>query len=1174
MRIKLNLLDEQQVAINLLWNLEKNNNPYEDSNIEKISDNMGDKEVPVTSIPSPFAQIHLFDSAFKFVNVKVRQAGDNQDKVISAIKGQTTYHRLISECLDVWEWLFNIDYFGSEGLTIVPWNEAVDLKLLKGLDQNGLNTFANSIELFINNYNQDNRFKGLTTVFSRFNIILLNNIPVAATSPYTGFFTTPNKITAELKRTDNSFLFKEKRPLYLRDVEFVKFLLKFLYSDERISNAYIHLFHYCIINAKLINDKASRPDLDAIINMPANQNLNNDFDTLSFGNTNFEILPGIVYRKKRKDDNGDKIVKNSDFKIRSQKVLKRPPMALIENCSKSSYTYIAGPLPDNFTIDSGLLGPSIEERFLPHSQQIQYPFITVDDVLTKDLIKLDYEINQQRFLLPKINAGLNYLLPIQENYFKYFTLDDLKQNLEMKFIESTKSVEVNLKMPVAGDRNSGYIEFSRIYGERSSEYEQKDITKGNIRSTNIYLGIYPFFKSNNNDYNDLYKIFLYHDAEKIKDARMEPFRYKAGNEIDSIDISNFVRTRKEDGQSYITRYYEMKKDLKQLNKDITFDFIKISLDFEQNRTINNIIIPKFQNISIDNNLNTKIAFDLGTSNTYIAYSIGSKIKSYSTMINDVQELVMLNKQTDGDFDIPHNSGLQPTQLNEFIPSYIEDNHNYKFPLKTVLNVSNHAHPDLDGDLRVFSNVNIPFALSKFSPRKKIDKIHSNLKWGILDPKRNDLRNMVKSFIEELMLLGRNLVLSVGGNPSKTTVLWFKPLSMSTGQVDKLEKYWYDNYINLFRKNNEDNNLHCITESWAPIYAQDRNFGVGDTYLNIDIGGGTTDIVAVDKDDNILLTTSFRFAGDNLFDNGIDNAQTLNGFVEYYQNEMKNYFVKQGRELDTKILEYMMSDNNLRSEDIVGYFFTIEHFKEQLKLDSKFKFLLLLHTTAIFYHTAQILFSKGCKKPLFIGLSGNGAKHFEILNGSKDLNKTNGLASVVNKIFNEIYNDDRKIELQIRDNPKESTSRGGLKGYDKIKTKAGQDIDKYVISLGDENTFYEYSKPADISPNRDLFKLKNGLPDQNVQKIVKNYQNFITLFFGTWWDDCHFIDKFLNESNPLSNKEEAEKYLSNEDTIKNVINTIIGRKRQEGDELLNETLFFYPLRAYLYDLSVKLYKNKI
>ena len=64
-------------------------------------DNIGKIEVPVTSIPSPFAQLHLFETAFEFINKEYRATQD-----VSVFTGKTTYHKYISQCLDIFEMLF------------------------------------------------------------------------------------------------------------------------------------------------------------------------------------------------------------------------------------------------------------------------------------------------------------------------------------------------------------------------------------------------------------------------------------------------------------------------------------------------------------------------------------------------------------------------------------------------------------------------------------------------------------------------------------------------------------------------------------------------------------------------------------------------------------------------------------------------------------------------------------------------------------------------------------------------------------------------------------------------------------------------------------------------------------------------------------------------------------
>ncbi|MBK7572683.1 MAG: cell division FtsA domain-containing protein [Bacteroidetes bacterium] len=190
-------------------------------------------------------------------------------------------------------------------------------------------------------------------------------------------------------------------------------------------------------------------------------------------------------------------------------------------------------------------------------------------------------------------------------------------------------------------------------------------------------------------------------------------------------------------------------------------------------------------------------------------------------------------------------------------------------------------------------------------------------------------------------------------------------------------------------------------------------------MNIDIGGGTSDILAF-KDGNPELTTSFRFAGDNLYDDGLNVTQFKdNGILKKYQEIGRSMFDQGKNLIKHNIINYIMSQPNLRSADLMMFFLTQKEMVEKLKLDSDMQLIFLLHHAALFYHTAQIIKMKGCELPEKIGVSGNGAKLLEITNRDLNINKPNGLKKLVEKIFQHVYELSKKpsIDLEIKDNPK-------------------------------------------------------------------------------------------------------------------------------------------------------------
>src|SRR5690606_32886191 len=114
-----------------------------------------------------------------------------------------------------------------------------------------------------------------------------------------------------------------------------------------------------------------------------------------------------------------------------------------------------------------------------------------------------------------------------------------------------------------------------------------------------------------------------------------------------------------------------------------------------------------------------------------------------------------------------------------------------FPIRSIVNVDNDVNPETQNSINVLSNTNIPFAFGHNKLRQDMDYVHSNIKWGVTDSTNNAAKNILKGFIEQLVWMGRNKLLSEGFDPRAANVIWFKPLSMSAPQKSIFEDIWKD-----------------------------------------------------------------------------------------------------------------------------------------------------------------------------------------------------------------------------------------------------------------------------------------------------------------------------------------------------------------------------------------------
>ena len=200
---------------------------------------------------------------------------------------------------------------------------------------------------------------------------------------------------------------------------------------------------------------------------------------------------------------------------------------------------------------------------------------------------------------------------------------------------------------------------------------------------------------------------------------------------------------------------------------------------------------------------------------------------------------------------------QQYQEREFVPPIIgADSSPYAFPARTATyEAANYATQELS----VLGNINVAFGIITEEQRRP--NYHTNLKWD------NSLNiantNRVRAFFKEILLLCRAKVALNGGNLAATQITWFAPLSFSTYQRNLYQREWDTLFHDVFKTTNS---MPCMVESTAPYYYLTRRnivtLGPGENAAFIDIGGGTTDVLLY-ADRKPVLSTSFRFAGNDL-----------------------------------------------------------------------------------------------------------------------------------------------------------------------------------------------------------------------------------------------------------------------------------------------------------------------
>ena len=202
--------------------------PYGSNVISQIvAPNGSTARKEITSIPSPFARIALVKSAF--------------DEVVKSkdLNGNTIYHKMVSDSLDVAEIFFNFSTL-KDLFKIVAWDVNSDLNAL----QNSHPQVYESLKVFLQQdapvYNFD-RFKRMYILVYQGPLRKTEMDVVGATSPSTLFFTPANDLTYisnEVSLGQDHPFDNQYQPLYKRDSQFVVYLFAFRNSYGNTNSFY------------------------------------------------------------------------------------------------------------------------------------------------------------------------------------------------------------------------------------------------------------------------------------------------------------------------------------------------------------------------------------------------------------------------------------------------------------------------------------------------------------------------------------------------------------------------------------------------------------------------------------------------------------------------------------------------------------------------------------------------------------------------------------------------------------------------------------------------------------------------------------------------------------------------------------------------------------------------
>ena len=1116
------------------WN-ESPTFPYNSNARDTIEDPDGaSAKNEITSIPSPFARIDLVKTAFKEV---CRRASRD----VRELDGNTIFHKMVSDSLDVGEIFFNIDKFKGK-IEIITWDPSVMINTLKN-GQNASHYYvADALQKYLVSDAKTYNFGQLK------NIYLLNytNGPdelniIGATSPATLFFSGANRLDyiQDIFFANNDRPFDDDyAPLFKRDYNYIKAWWTLRKTIPNFSILFPEIENYLNLTFKAISDQLVKNKLNEITPATANDFSLIDVQSLQQSNQ-VEVLGTVLFKKKAAGN-----IQN-EFTIQPERTVTgaKPLVLPVEAGNKyAGLQYVNGTWGNTNKAPYKPNVADIERRTLPFDGST-FPYLTISDFLEDTIVKVPHTLNKKYFFdgnIKDVEQMTSFLLPIKPLYFKYFsietlnsTMSDGKPAFEMEAVAGG-SVNVVIRIPITGDGYISYIEYQRIYyAQRQSDISVTQ-NSGGMTSFDFTGLVMPSMKFQNkadaiytiscvSTFSNQFRFDFYYEGEIIRDV--------------PVDCRN-----KERG------LFDFKAETYTVQNS-NFDFIRVS----NKSGVSNVIIPNFL---VHQNLEDyEFAVDLGTSNTHIEFKKAGKNSSDSFNYKDSEAIistffVQSYREIQGKLiplDLIDENDLM---VRDFIPAVVGDDSDFSFPTRTALSYAKST--DWTEKLRIFGLINFDITYNKKLGIAYNAKPMVNIKWS----SRPNAQSAMQAYIRNIMMIIRNKVIANNGNLARTKITWFYPNSMSPRRLTQLRMAWNDSYEELF---NPEGSTRNLSESVAPIQFYFRRYATATNLINVDIGGGTTDI-AFSSNGRVVYITSFKFAANSLFEDSFSDINPNNGIVDWFKNDILG-LLQSKPELNE--LVNIFNSNLGQPANMASFLFSLKDnsatkslarnnidFNKILQNDTKFKVVFILFYTAIIYHIAQIVKAKGLTVPRHIAFSGNGSKIISIISSDPKI-----LGKYTKVIFEKVLGTEYGSALDILgleqgSNPKESTCKGGLiaaEAYDEEpETLVLRDSSGKLASASDTYASISDNHKAEVVKTvKDFFKfalteipsafnLDNNFGVDNVtMKIAK--------------DECtKDLETYLDKGIELSIKESG-----------NIDNPI------------EDAITFYPIKGVLQTLSSKI-----
>lgn len=1029
------------------WVAEHNGeNPYGVDKLKKAVDDPSSSKIDVIlSIPSPYARWHIAEIGLEEALTRSfgEAKGGVEEKILAPV-----YQRAISHLLDLFElfYRFNGTQLSDLGFEIKKHKFAYksDLNASKSIID-----YVDTLELYRQNYKKN---------FDSFYEILRYGQPIGVTSPFS-VFATPHDISqiAEIDIPDYRKLFAQDRwskttgkaqwaGIEERDKEFQTFLYALLRRGN-YSQKFEPLYFYV---KKRMNQERMH-----VVEADSNYFENNYPEFVIKGQAGIPLATDAQFR--------------SDIELLPLGYDTFVFENFLNTQSAHDYSCIK---PEDYNTEI-----SSRKNIFSGDPSRSLMWVTIDDILEPAVFMTQMPIDEEKYLASPVE-GSNIILPVKKTFFQLFNLFDNTGKLasQLNINEWFEVKKVTEGDEAYGEVNTNIyvtVKLPKKYGGRVSVTKVYQESIGQVKKINLDFGIYPFLQVNREVHHagpdNFYRMFLYLDGGDCLTDCAQDIKLYSRNSQNLLNPSHLVNdpgrfhiqshsTINEINQESVrdNLYYVSLESIYYKNnqpepyRDIRFNFIEVNLN-----GCNFMIVPRFNVSTLGTSTEITIAYDLGTSNTYVAYGRpGQAPTSFESAIGEelVGKFTKRELVLDQSLGGPSNYDLH--QLAEFLPTKFspKDAH---FPIQTVQLYVPTVTNDTELNAGTFNTItgapfvsmftmNVPFYFDRTGIRSigniDLDSPITGFKWFSSEGDKCKELNAFRMFIDQLVFMLRNkLIMEQNLDTSYVKLVWTYPLALSKSKKALFSKEWKCAYEKYFG-NHSNNKVISFTESETPIESNKEIAKQREIKVGIDIGGGTSDVIIYqprignggNNENDIALATSFSFAGNTMFGKLVGNYAEMTNKENLWFKTMQSFIPRNSSNegMHSKVVD--LSPDNRNITEIMDYIFThaMKENEEGVRvvLDKPYlKFISLMHISAIIWEVAKICKMKlgDSKMPKNVVLSGNGSK-LVLLSEMEGEQKNRDITALVNGIFKIVYKAS-KVEIAVTklEQPKRATAYGAI-----------------------------------------------------------------------------------------------------------------------------------------------------